>query len=304
MIETLVQVEAQFYTTEEEDRVRCLLCPQHCLIRPGKVGFCFIRGNRNGRLYALSYGRVSGAYLDPIEKKPLYHFYPGTTIFSIGGIGCNLRCLWCQNWNIAQPRDTFLHLNPENVLQQFTVYMPPEEVVKLAKQHSINRCIGIAYTYNEPFIWYEYVTDCAKLAHQEGLKNVLVTNGYVEEEPLQKILPLIDAMNIDIKGFSEEFYRRVSGKLSPVLRTAEMAKKAGCHIELTNLVIPTLNDKVEDFKKLVNWIADKLGPDTPLHFSRYFPAYKFDIEPTPLTSLKTAEKIAAVKLKYVHLGNI
>ncbi|MCL5292493.1 MAG: AmmeMemoRadiSam system radical SAM enzyme [Actinobacteria bacterium] len=296
--------EAQFYEKLEEGRVRCNLCPQLCLIRPGKVGFCFIRGNREGVLYPLLFGRVSSAYLDPIEKKPLYHFHPRSTIFSIGGIGCNLRCPWCQNWNIAQPRDAFPKLQAEQVISQFTQELPPARAVELALEYRDGGCIGIAYTYNEPLVWLEYVESVGRLAKEAGLKNVLVTNGYVEEEPLRKILSLIDAMNMDVKGFSNEFYRRVAGRLEPVLRTAEISKAAGCHIEITNLVIPTLNDSDEDFHSLADWIADRLGRDTPLHFSRYFPSYKLDVEPTPIATLKRAEKIARARLDHVHLGNI
>ncbi len=296
--------EAQFYEKLEGDRVRCRLCPQLCLIRPRKVGFCFIRGNRKGTLYPLLFGRVSSAYLDPIEKKPLYHFHPGSTIFSIGGIGCNLRCPWCQNWNIAQPRDAFPGLDAESVISQFTQALEPQRAVELALEYAEYGCIGIAYTYNEPFIWFEYVEAVGRLAKEAALKNVLVTNGYVEEEPLRKILPLIDAMNIDIKGFSDEFYRRVGGRLEPVLRTAEISKIAGCHIEITNLVIPGLNDSDEDFSSLADWIADSLGADTPLHISRYFPNYKLDVGPTPVATLRRAEAIAKARLRRVHLGNI
>lgn len=295
--------EAAFYEKREEGRVKCRLCPQLCLIEPGDTGFCFIRQNIDGTLYAIEYGRVSSSYLDPIEKKPLYNFHPGSTIFSIGGIGCNLRCPWCQNWNIAQPRDSFPGVPVEDVTKQFTEVMDPREVVALAKNYVPYKCIGVAYTYNEPFTWYEYVKDIATLVKEAGMYNVMVTNGYVMPEPLHELLPLIDAMNIDIKGFNDSFYRRLHGHVRPVIKTAETAKKY-CHIELTNLIIPGLNDTEEDFIKLVDWIADSLGRDTPIHFSRYFPNYKMATPPTPIETMRLAEKIAREKLEFVYLGNI
>ncbi|MDI6816825.1 MAG: AmmeMemoRadiSam system radical SAM enzyme [Actinomycetota bacterium] len=296
--------EALFYEKRDDNVVRCRLCPQLCLIEPDDTGFCFIRKNIGGVLYAMEYGRVSSAQLDPIEKKPLYHFHPGSTIFSIGGIGCNLRCPWCQNWSIAQPRDSAPGLAVEDALEQLTEEMAPEQVVEIAKKYAPGGCIGVAYTYNEPFIWYEYVKDIAVLVKEAGLNNVMVTNGYVLEEPLRELLPLVDAMNIDIKGFNEDFYHLLGGHFRPPLKTAEFAKKAGCHIEITNLLIPGLNDAREDIEKLVDWVADKLGKDTPLHFSRYFPSYKMIAGPTPIETLRTAEAIARRKLDFVHLGNV
>lgn len=295
--------EAMFYEKRAENKVKCRLCPQLCLIEPGESGYCFIRKNRDGTLYAMEYGRVSSSYLDPIEKKPLYNFHPGSTIFSIGGIGCNLRCPWCQNWNIAQPSDSFPGIEIEDVTKQFTARLDPKQVVELARKYIPNECIGVAYTYNEPFTWYEYVKDTAVLVKEAGMYNVLVTNGYVMEEPLRELLPLIDAMNIDVKGFSESFYHKVGGHLRPVLKTAELSKEY-CHIEITNLVIPGLNDSKEDIEKLVNWVAGTLGKDTPLHFSRYFPSYKLATEPTPLDTLHLAEHIAREKLDFVYLGNV
>jgi len=296
--------EALFYEKRDGNRVKCKLCPQLCLIEPDDVGFCFIRKNAGGVLYAAEYGRISSAQLDPIEKKPLYYFHPGSTIFSIGGIGCNLRCPWCQNWNIAQPRDSLPGLSIEDAIEQFTEEMSPGQVLEITKRYVPNGCIGVAYTYNEPFTWYEYVKDIAALVKEAGLFNVLVTNGYVLEEPLRGLLPLVDAMNIDIKGFNESFYHRLGGHFRPAIRTAETAKTAGCHIEITNLLIPDLNDAREDIEKLVDWVANKLGKDTPLHFSRYFPSYKMMAGPTPLETLHLAEAIAKQKLDLVHLGNV
>jgi pyruvate formate lyase activating enzyme len=272
----------------EEGKVRCLLCPNYCLLKKGETGRCSVRQNQNGRLYSLIYGETTSVALDPIEKKPLYHFHPGNSILSLGTKGCNLKCPWCQNWSISQD------------LSCPTEKMTPEEAVVRAKQLN---SFGIAYTYNEPFIWYEFVYDTARLAHQEGLKNVLVTNGYVNQKPLEEIIGLIDAMNIDVKSMEESFYQKYcGGKLAPVLKSAELSAKR-CHIEITNLIIPTLNDKQRDFQKLTDWVAEKLGKDVPLHFSRFFPAYKIDIPPTPIETLKAAEAIAKKRLRFVYLGN-
>ncbi len=270
-------------------KVRCLLCPHYCLLRKGETGKCGVRQNQNGRLYSLIYAEATSIALDPIEKKPLYHFYPGNSILSLGTKGCNLKCPWCQNWSIAQD------------LNCPTQRITPREVVEKAKQL---KSFGIAYTYNEPFIWYEFVYDTAKLAHQQGLKNVLVTNGYVNQKPLEELIGYIDAMNIDVKSMEETFYQKYcAGKLSPVLASAEFSVKR-CHIEITNLIIPTLNDNEENLHRLVDWVAEKLGKNTPLHFSRYFPAYKTDLAPTPIETLKKAQRYALKKLRYVYLGNV
>jgi len=274
----------------EAGKVRCLLCPNYCLLKKGEIGRCGVRQNENGRLYSLIYAEATSISLDPIEKKPLYHFYPGNSILSLGTKGCNLKCPWCQNWSISQ-----------GDLNCPTEKLSPEEAVAKAKELG---SFGIAYTYNEPFIWYEFVYDTARLARQEGLKNVLVTNGYVNQKPLEELIGFIDAMNIDIKSTEESFYQKYcQGKLAPVQRCAEFSAKR-CHIELTNLIIPALNDKEEGFRELTDWIAQKLGRETPLHFSRYFPAYKTDIPPTPIETLKRAEAIAREKLRYVYLGNV
>ena len=273
----------------EGGKVRCLLCPNFCLLKNGEKGRCAVRQNQEGRLYSLIYGETTSIALDPIEKKPLYHFHPGKLILSLGTKGCNLKCPWCQNWSISQD------------LSCPTEKITPKQAVAKAKQLN---SFGIAYTYNEPFIWYEFVYDTAHLAQREGLKNVLVTNGYVNHKPLEEIISFIDAMNIDVKSMEEEFYQKYcQGKLAPVLATAEFSAKK-CHIEITNLIIPTLNDRKENFEKLTDWVAQKLGKETPLHFSRYFPCYKTDIAPTPIETLKAAGEIAKKKLRYVYLGNV
>jgi pyruvate formate lyase activating enzyme len=277
------------YWQKAGDKVHCRLCPHECKIVNGITGICGVRRNIDGKLYSLVYGETTSVSLDPIEKKPLYHYHPGEHILSLGTKGCNFKCPFCQNWAISQDTEA----STENVT--------PEWAVKKAKEC---KSFGIAYTYNEPFIWYEFVLDTAKLARKEGLENVLVTNGYVNPEPLEEILPFIDAMNIDLKSINDEFYRTVCrGSIEPVLNTIKRSAKE-CHVELTNLVIPGLNDSDDDFTRLAGWIYENVGAEVPLHFSRYFPCYKFEQPPTPVETLKRAEKIAKKKLKYVHLGNI
>jgi len=230
--------------------------------------------------------------MDPIEKKPLYHYYPGSWILSLGTVGCNLRCGFCQNWQIA-------HGEPP------TVELEPQKAVDLALEQQAKgyNCTGIAYTYSEPFMWYEYVYDTSVLAREAGLKNVLVTNGYVREEPLRKIMPYIDAMNIDVKGFTDQYYKEnCVGHLEPVKRTVEIAQ-AECHVEITTLLVPGLNDSPEEIMELVDWVSG-LNPDLPVHFSRYFPNYQFDLPATPVETMQRAYRIAKEKLAYVYLGNL
>jgi pyruvate formate lyase activating enzyme len=281
--------EALFYEAKDDLKVQCKLCPHNCLISEGKNGLCGVRQNQKGKLYSLIYQEASSVALDPIEKKPLYQFHPGEFILSVGTKGCNLSCLFCQNWHISKD----LTAPTEKVNSEFLI----ERAKKL-------NSFGIAYTYNEPFIWYEFVLETAELAKRERLSNVLVTNGYVNLEPLEKILPFIDAMNIDIKSIEDKFYiNTCGGRVGPVL---EAIKKSNdhCHIELTNLIIPTLNDSEENLKKLTDWVYENLGDCVPLHFSRYFSCYKMDLPATPIATLKLAEQIAKKKLKFVYLGNI
>ncbi len=295
--------EAKFYQKLDSGKVRCNLCPHQCLIYPGRVGICYVRQNRQGKLYALSYGRISAAHLDPIEKKPLYHFHPGSLIYSISTVGCSLGCPFCQNWQLAHPRDSYLRQEPSSVIERITQPLSPQQAVSMAESYRNQGNIGIAYTYNEPLIWYEYLLDTAKLAHSRQLKNILVTNGYIDFEPLEELLPYIDAINMDIKGFSEEFYHRLGGHLEPVLKAAKLAKRY-CHLEVTNLLIPSWNTGETEIRNLVNWVADELGSDTPIHFSRFFPARKLNLPPTSLSDLLKAKEIAEERLKYVHLGNV
>ncbi|MFA6142848.1 MAG: AmmeMemoRadiSam system radical SAM enzyme [Candidatus Omnitrophota bacterium] len=281
--------EALYYESLGNKRVHCHLCPNECVISEGGRGTCGVRVNKAGILYTEVYNKTTGIALDPIEKKPLYHYHPGESILSLGAKGCNFHCDFCQNWHISQETDV--------PTQEIT----SEQVIEKAKSLS---SFGIAYTYNEPFIWYEFVLDTAKLAKKNKLDNVLITNGYVNMEPLEGMLPYIDAMNIDLKSFSEDFYRKIcKGRLKPVLDVIKRSVKS-CHVELTTLLIPTLNDSEGEIRNLVGWIYDNLGADTPLHFSRYFPCYEMTIPPTPVETLKVAEGIAKKKLKYVYLGNI
>jgi pyruvate formate lyase activating enzyme len=281
--------EARYWERGEGDRVRCLLCPHGCRLKEGETGLCRVRRNVGGKLRSLNYGRVSSAHLDPIEKKPLFHFYPGSLILSLGTVGCNLACAFCQNWSISQA-------------VAGTQRVSPEEALSLAKSEEGN--LGISYTYNEPIIWYEFVLETAQLAHEVGLKNVLVTNGYVNEEPLRELLPYVDAMNVDIKSLSERFYRELCrGRPEPPRRTVEIAKECGCLVEVTNLVIPNWNDGEEDVRAFVDWAAS-VDPRMPVHFSRYHPDYKLTEPPTPAETLSRAREVAQEKLRYVYLGNI
>ncbi|NQS75551.1 MAG: AmmeMemoRadiSam system radical SAM enzyme [Peptococcaceae bacterium] len=284
--------EALYYEKKDKNVAACLLCPHYCKIQDGKAGICRARQNKGGTLYATNFGRVTSYGIDPIEKKPLYHFYPGSYILSAGTFGCNLQCQFCQNWQIAQGE-------PD------TTNITPADLVEISSNYSNMGYpnIGLAYTYNEPFMWYEFVYETAKLAREADLKNVLVTNGSVNGAPLRQILPYIDAMNIDVKGFTEDYYKKYcKGSLQPVLHTVETALQE-CHVELTTLLIPGLNDSVEEIEHLISWVAS-LDPGIPLHFSRYFPMYKMDLPATPVEKLVQAREIALKKLHYVYIGNV
>jgi len=278
-----------------ELKVQCELCPKICLIEPGQSGECRVRINIDGVLHSVVYGfPCSVTPYDPVEKKPLFHFLPGTRILSIATVGCNLHCLNCQNWDISQK-------NPE---ESTAAFLPPERLVQLAKG---NRYLSIAYTYSDPIIFYEYTYDTAKLAKKEGIRNVLVTAGYINPQPWKKLLEYVDAANIDLKFISDDLYRRIcTGTLKPIQNALVMAKASGILVEITNLVIPTLNDKPEQIRELARWIKANLGGETPLHFSRFFPRYKMQhLPPTSLKTLDTAREIAMSEgLTYVYIGNI
>jgi pyruvate formate lyase activating enzyme len=286
--------EAMFYKTVRDDILQCELCPQFCVLKPGDRGKCHVRENKNGKLYSLVYAKPCSIAIDPVEKKPLFHFLPGSKTFSISTVGCNLDCKACQNWEISQA-------NPEDVPAK---EMQPEEVVAEALKHN---CESISYTYIEPSIFFEYVLDIAKLARQKGLKNIMVTNGFLNPEPIQELYKYIDAANIDLKSFSEEFYKDMcEGRLQPVLDAIKQIKSMGVWIEITTLVIPGQNDNREDIRNMFKWIKANVGADTPVHFSRFFPCYKLlNIEPTPIDTLRDCYEIATeVGLKYIYVGNV
>ena len=286
--------ECRYYKRLEDGLVECTLCPHHCRIAEGKTGVCRSRRNQNGMLVSGVYGKPCSLAIDPIEKKPLYHFHPGTTCLSLACTGCNFRCLNCQNHDISQ-------VSPEEVNHYELL---PEDVVALCLKH---QCPGIAYTYTEPLTYLEYIIDCARMAHEAGLWNILVTAGYVCQEPLADLLPYLDAANIDLKSFSDDIYHKVSGgHLQPVLDTILAIKQAGVWVEITNLVIPGINDDMDMIRQMCHWLADNGLAEAPLHFSRFFPRYKMqDIPPTPIATLKAAKRVAEEEgIKHVYLGNV
>ncbi len=275
-------------------KVQCELCPKECLIAPGESGECRIRVNLDGKLVAVTYGHPCAVHVDPVEKKPLFHFLPGTRIFSIATVGCNLHCKNCQNWQISQE-------DPENVIAE---PLPPERLPEAAKAY---QCKSVAYTYTDPAVYYEYALDGCIKTHEAGLKNVLVTAAYINKAPFEKLCRFVDAANIDLKSMSEEFYRDIcDATLTPVLNALVLAKSMGVMVEVTNLVIPTLNDSDDDLRKLSRWIAENLGRETPLHFSRFHPDYLMkNLPPTSGTALDRAREIAVGEgLRHVYIGNI
>lgn len=275
----------------EDGSAACHLCPWQCRVKLGQTGFCQVRRNDNGVLRSLNYGRITSIGLDPIEKKPLYHFYPGSHILSLGTFGCNLSCAFCQNWQISKE-------------QPPTRYLSPQEAARLAQHDRQTRGnLGIAYTYNEPFIWYEYVQDTAQLVREAGMVNVLVTNGMVQEAPLRELLPLIDAMNVDIKFWSKEHYRKLcEGPGWRARDTVEIAHTQ-CHVEITVLIIPGYNDTDEELTNIFTWAAT-VDPTMPVHLSRYHPAYRLQVPPTPPETLLRAYQLAREHLQYVYVGNL
>lgn len=288
-----VRPEARFYEKLDDGRVRCLLCPRRCVIQPGGRGFCRGRVNQDGTLVARSYGQVTSIALDPIEKKPLYHFYPGATVLSVGTYGCNFACEFCQNWTIAQRDAESTFISPRQLV---------DLALRQAREHET--CMGLAYTYSEPLVWYEYVMDSARLARLANLRNVLVTNGYVSRDALTPLLEVIDAANVDLKAFKPDYYEKIChGKLDDVLSTIETLSQAGVHLEITTLVVPGLNDSPEEMEALAGWIA-ALSKDIPLHLSRYFPANRMKLPPTPVSTLVQLRAIAKKSLHYVYVGNV
>ena len=286
--------QCKYFKRMDDGRVECTLCPHHCRIAEGKTGVCRSRRNQGGVLVSEVYGKPCALAIDPIEKKPLYHFHPGTTCLSLACTGCNFRCLNCQNHDISQ-------VSPSDVSHY---ELSPEDIVALCQKH---HCPGIAYTYTEPLTYLEYIIDCARLAHEAGLWNILVTAGYVCQEPLTDLLPYLDAANVDLKSFSDYIYNKVSGgHLQPVLDTILAMKQAGVWVEITNLVIPDVNDDMDMIRQMCRWLADNDLAEAPLHFSRFFPRYKMqDTLHTPIVTLKAAKRVAEEEgIKHVYLGNV
>jgi len=290
---------AMLWEELEEGRVQCYLCAHRCQIREGKRGVCYVRENRDGTLYTLVYGRTISQHVDPIEKKPLAHFYPGTRAYSIATVGCNFRCEWCQNASISQmPREREAIMGEE---------ASPEDIVVVAKRSG---CRSIAYTYTEPTIFFEYAYDTAKLAHEEDVANVFVTNGYMTSGPgemLDTMDPYLDAANVDLKAFRDETYRQfVGARLQPVLDSLKKMKELGVWVEVTTLVVPGINDDEEEIRDAAQFVAQELGPETPWHISRFYPGYQMtDRPPTPVNTLRRAEEIGREEgLRYIYVGNI
>ncbi|MEW6326640.1 MAG: AmmeMemoRadiSam system radical SAM enzyme [Thermodesulfobacteriota bacterium] len=288
--------EAMFYVKEEEQKVRCNLCNHHCLIMPGKHGICGVRENRDGVLYSLVYGQVIARHIDPIEKKPLFHFHPGSKSYSIATVGCNFHCLFCQNYEISQM--------PKDEKRIMGEPFPPEEVVAATGKL---RCQSVSYTYTEPTIFFEYAYDSARLANDRGIKNVFVSNGYMSQDAIKTIQPYLHAANIDVKSYSEKFYKEICGaKLRPVLENLKLMKKLGIWVEVTTLIIPTLNDSERELQGIAEFIRTELGPETPWHVSRFHPMYRLTSVPsTPVQTVLRARDIGLkAGLYYVYSGNI
>ncbi|MDP8264308.1 MAG: AmmeMemoRadiSam system radical SAM enzyme [Candidatus Aceula lacicola] len=286
--------EALYWINLDDERIQCQLCPRRCILKDGQKGLCQARKNIKGKMYALTYGQPVALHVDPIEKKPLNHVYPGTKSFSLATAGCNLRCKFCQNWEISR-------LDAEKVDVEF---VSPKKVVEMAKQSSSKT---IAFTYTEPTIFFEYMLDIAKEAKKQNIDCVMHSAGFIQEKPLREIAKYIKAANIDLKGFSDEFYSTfIQGDLAVVLNTLKILKEEGVWLEITNLIIPGGNDSDEEILQLCQWIKDNLGKNTPIHFGRFFPMYKLtNLSPTPLSSLLRAYDIAKkVGLNFVYIGNI
>lgn len=286
--------EARFYQKLDGNRVQCQLCFRQCVVSNGKRGFCRNRENRDGTYYTIVYGKPSALQIDPIEKEPCYHMWPGTKIFCTGTASCNNRCQFCHNWHLSQ-----------RSLEELDYYLaPPEAIIKAAGKYN---CESLSFTYNEPTVFYEYMYDIAKLGQENGFGVLYHTNGSINKEPLLALLEHMNAVTVDLKGFTETYYREVcSSRLEPVMKTLVNIRKAGKHLEIVNLMVPTLNDNPDDIRRMCRWIVENLGEDTPLHFSRFHPNYKLtNLPPTPIETLEMAYEIATQEgLHYVTLGNV
>ncbi len=286
--------EARFWKKGENGAVVCTLCPRECVVRDGARGYCGVRENRKGTYHTLVWGNPCALGVDPIEKKPLYHFLPGAKAFSLATAGCNMKCRFCQNWNISQAR-------PE---QTRNTDLPPAAIVEMAVEQ---KCKTIAFTYNEPVVFAEYVFDTAKLAQEKELRPLIVSNGFINAEPMAELCKVLSAVKIDLKGFTEEFYEKATeAQLKPVLETLLLLKKLGLWFEVVNLIIPTLNDKADDIRSMCKWMKKELGADVPLHFSAFYPMYKLrNLPRTPDETMFAAYDIARDEgLRYVYVGNV
>lgn len=291
-------VEATLYEKLEKNRVRCNLCFKYCIIKENEHGFCGVRKNINGKLYTENYGLVSSMAMDPIEKKPLFHFYPGSMVLSLGTWGCNLRCAHCQNWEISYEKYS------DNLIK-LSRLISPEELIEIAKKYNSK---GIAFTYNEPTIWFEYTFDVFKLAKSVGLYTVYVTNGTITSEGLHMISPYLDVFRVDIKAFYENSFKKITNakNISFILERAIEAKRIGMHVEVVTNIIPTINDSKKELEELSRWIFENLGPKTPWHVTRFYPQQQFShLEPTPIKTLEIAREIGENSgLKFVYIGNV
>lgn len=290
----LSKVEARYYEKLPDREIKCTLCPRYCHLGDKERGYCGVRENDGGTYYTLVYGKVCAVNVDPIEKKPFFHFYPGTLAFSLATAGCNVNCKFCQNWQISQVR-------PEQV-EAFD--LPPEAVGPAAKN---NNCLSIAYTYTEPVVFFEYMVDSSVASKKLGLKNVVVTGGHINPEPLEELIKVVDAIKVDLKSFSESFYREyVRGELKPVLEAIKLIHQRKRWLEIVYLVIPTLNDQEAMIRQLCRWLLKEVGPDVPVHFSRFHPMYLLkNLPPTPISTLEKLHAIAREEgLRYVYIGNV
>ncbi len=286
--------EARYWEKKAHKQVHCQLCPRGCVVDDHERGYCGVRENRGGTYYTLVYSRAATYHIDPIEKKPLFHFLPGSMAFSIATAGCNLNCKFCQNWQISQ-------VTPEQV---DSYYLPPQKLATLAREYKTK---SIAYTYNEPTIFYEYMYDTAVAAQEQSVKSVVITAAYIEHDPIAELCQVVDAIKVDLKAFSEKYYKDiVHGELKPVLQALETIRKQDTWLEIVYLVVPTLNDSEAEIKKLSRWIKRYLGPDVPIHFTRFFPQYLLkNLPPTPVATLDRCKAIAdAEGLHYVYVGNV
>lgn len=288
--------EAMFYRKTDGKKVECSLCPHNCTIQDGKYGICNVRQNVDGVLYTRAYGNPVALHVDPIEKKPLYHFLPGSLAYSIATMGCNFKCGFCQNWQISQIEDAEKNRSPDSLLM-------PREIVEEAEKH---KCKSIAYTYTEPTIFFEYAYDTSVPAHKRGLKNIFVTNGYISKEPLKEIAPYLDAANVDLKSFRDEYYKKIcKARLQPVLDTISLMNELGIWLEVTTLFVPGENDAEKEMHDIAEFIAG-VSREIPWHISRFYPQYNYsDASPTPVETLHRAEKIGREHgIRHIHLGNV